>query len=327
MSPLGVFGRCEIWQACTDKSLGFAPSDSRHLRNGQMMTDGDRPTPAEQATYEAPAAQAADIASEPPAATDMGDDQRDRTAQDQRRRTVPYGALAEERARRKELQRELQTSIEGRQRLQGRLDVLHQLARQEGVAPGFDDEAMAQHTLSREATPSDQDSVTATDEAETQAEAGFRTELMHSVRDFVRDRPDFLNAYQHARQARVSELLALGYAPQEALGITFDNELEVIRNAYATGRNPAQVIYDYARQRGFGAAPAHDQSVGDGGHRPVMTEAEKVALAARGQASSKSLSTAGGGSTGTLTLEALAGMSDEEFAEATKGDRWQKLLK
>ena len=59
----------------------------------------------------------------------------------------------------------------------------------------------------------------------------------------------------------------------------------------------------------------------------TMSEAEKVALAARGQAASKSLSNAGGGSTGTLTLEALAGMSDDEFAEATKGDRWQKLLR
>ena len=58
-----------------------------------------------------------------------------------------------------------------------------------------------------------------------------------------------------------------------------------------------------------------------------MSEAERVALAARGQASSKSLSAAGGGATGTLTLEALAGMSDDEFGEATKGDRWQKLLK
>jgi hypothetical protein len=63
------------------------------------------------------------------------------------------------------------------------------------------------------------------------------------------------------------------------------------------------------------------------GSAPAMSEAEKVALAARGQAASKSLSNAGGGSAGTLTLEALAGMSDEEFAEATKGDRWQKLLR
>ncbi len=246
-------------------------------------------------------------------------------ATNRQQRTVPYGALAEERARRKELQRDLQTAMEAQQRLQGRLDLLHELAQQRGTAPETDDAASRQDQAS-DAGPTAALQAEASG-VEAQADAVFRTQLMLSVRDFAHDQPDFLDAYQHARQARVSELLALGYAPQEALGITFDNELEVIRNAYANGRNPAQVIYDYARQRGYGAPPAHGQSIGDGGHRPAMTEAEKVALAARGQATSKSLSTAAGGSTGALTLEALASMSDEEFAEATKGDRWQKLLK
>ncbi|MGH6890984.1 MAG: hypothetical protein ACREEP_01880 [Dongiaceae bacterium] len=259
----------------------------------------------------------------------MGDDQSDRPAQDPRRRTVPYGALAEERARRKELQRELQSTTEAQQRLQGRLDLLHELAQQQGAEPEIDDAATRQDQASdREMTDQAQTDVGG---AEAQANAAFRTQLMHSVRDFVRDRPDFLNAYQHARQARVSELMALGYAPQEALGITFDNELEVIRNAYSSGRNPAQVIYAYATQRGYrgepSVIPSQGQSAGSAGRGPTMSEAEKVALAARGQATSKSLSTAAGGSTGTLTLEALAGMSDEEFAEATKGERWQKLLK
>jgi hypothetical protein len=58
-----------------------------------------------------------------------------------------------------------------------------------------------------------------------------------------------------------------------------------------------------------------------------MSEADKVALAARGQAASKSLSAVGGGPTGSLTLEVLAGMNDDEFAEATRGDRWQRLLR
>jgi hypothetical protein len=168
-------------------------------------------------------------------------------------------------------------------------------------------------------------------DAQSQADAAFRTQLMRSVGDFVRDRPDFLDAYQHARQARLGELVALGYTPQEALGITFDNELEVIRNAYANGRNPAEIIYSYAAQHGYrgvrAVGPAHDRGGGSMDRGPVPSEAEKIAIAARGQAASKSLSAAAGGSTGTLTLEALAGMSDEEFAEATKGDRWHKLLK
>lgn len=243
------------------------------------------------------------------------------------RRTVPYGALAEERARRKELQRELQTAMEARQRLQGRLDLLHDLAQQQGAPVDANEADVARD----EATAPEPAAQETGDAVEAQAESAFRTQLMVSVRDFVRDRPDFLDAYQHAREARVSELVALGYAPQEALSITFDNELEIIQNAYTTGRNPAHVIYDYARQRGYrggesAAVPVgRDAAAASRGN--AMSEAEKVAMAARGQAASKSLSAAAGGSTGTLTLEALAGMSDEEFAEATRGDRWHRLLK
>src|SRR5688572_21938537 len=253
----------------------------------------------------------------------------DRTSFRQQR-TVPYGALAEERARRKELQRELQSAIESQQRLQGRLDLLHELAQQQGsVEAGAGGEASPEH--GDDLQHNDASGESPIPDLDPQAGAQFRTQLMHSVRDVMRERPDFLAAYQHARQARVSELCALGYAQEEALAITFDNEAEIIGNAYASGHNPAQLIYDYAQRHGYrgGLAGRSVQRTADVAPRsaPAMSEAEKVALAARGQATSKSLSNAGGGSTGTLTLEALAGMSDEEFAEATKGDRWQKLLR
>lgn len=255
-------------------------------------------------------------------------------AEDQTRvepkRTVPYGALAEERARRKELQRELQNAIEGQQRLQGRLDLLHELAQQH-AASAKRGSGEASHERADGSSIEASQQVDPPVEESSQAQAAFRTQVMQSVRDVMRERPDFMAAYQHARQARVSELVALGYMPDEALGITFDNELEIIQNAYRDGRNPADVIYEYARRRGYGGGSpgARSDSTRRGvvGQRVLPTEAEKVALAARGQAASKSLSTAGGGSTGTLTLEALAGMSDEEFAEATKGDRWHKLLR
>lgn len=248
----------------------------------------------------------------------------------ERARTVPYGALAEERARRKELQRELQESADVRQRLQERLDALQALAQQaepqaasavpdmnEAVAPDVGDAA------TRAAVPVESDSI-------------FRTQVLQSVRHYAAERPDFMDAYQHARQARVEELTALGYGPDEALAITFDNEREVINSAFAAGRNPAQVIYDFAVGRGYQPPSLNSFLAAGAGQGPVlrpaggavpMTEAQKIALAARGQAAAKSLSATGGGSTGALTLEALADMSDEEFAEATKGDRWQRLLR
>lgn len=252
------------------------------------------------------------------------------TPPNERSRTVPYGALAEERARRKELQRELQQSASARQRLQERLDALHTLARQ----PEPQDKQAAPNADVAEA-PAIEGATTSTIAAD-EASRAFGAQVLQSVRNYATECPDFLEAYQHARRARVEELAGLGFTPDEALTITFENELEVINSAFATGRNPAQVIYDFAVRRGYRPSDGSQAAAVAGGAspsarpidaRPVMTEAEKIALAARGQAASKSLSAAGGGSTAPLTLEALADMSDEEFAEATKGDRWQRLLR
>lgn len=257
-------------------------------------------------------------------------------------RTVPYGALAEERARRKELQRALQESAATRQQLQGRLDMLLEMAGRQAVSgPQNGDHETASSVASDRPVPEaapdgrDADQFQA-DPSAVAADSAFRTQVLQSVRSYTAARPDFMDAYRHAREARIAELSALGYGADEAVTITFDNELELIRNAYATGRNPAQVIYDFAMQRGYRAANAAGPRLGARPQTPVggpvegrrtITEAEKIALAARGQAGAKSLSSMGGGSTGTLSLEALAGMSDEEFAETTKGDRWQRLLR
>lgn len=247
----------------------------------------------------------------------------------ERSRTVPYGALAEERARRRELQRELQAATATRERLQERLDTLHALAARSDT--GLVPPTPGEHTADIIQTDRAIDNT-----AEVPlAEDVFRTQVLQSVRSYAAERPDFLDAYEHARQARIEELSALGYAQDEALAITFDNEREVIAGALSAGRNPAQVIYEFAVRRGYQPRERAPASLPVSGKAPQtgqtgpapLTEAEKIALAARGQAGAKSLSAAGGGSTGTLTLEALADMSDEEFAEATKGERWQRLLR
>src|SRR5688572_24591836 len=84
-------------------------------------------------------------------------------------RTVPYGALAEERARRKELQRELQNAIESQQRLQGRLDLLHELAQQQGAAEAG---AAGELAPEREESPSHDDPPDESPISDVDAQAG-----------------------------------------------------------------------------------------------------------------------------------------------------------
>lgn len=243
-----------------------------------------------------------------------------------RARMVPYGALAHERGRRRDLQRALEQALGSQQALRDQLDQMRSVERT-GIAPAIHGTS-PDNQPSADAGPPDiagEQPVTV-----DPAEDAYRTQILSAVRSFAAIRPDFQAAYAHARASRIGELMDLGYAREEALGITFDNEREVIASALASGSNPAQVIYEYALRRGYRSGP--EAEAPGRGPSPAaapagLSEAEKVALAARGQAGAKSLSSAGGAPPSNLSIEALASLGDEEFAEATKGEKWRKLLR
>lgn len=112
-------------------------------------------------------------------------------------------------------------------------------------------------------------------------------------------------AYRHARFHRVSELIDLGYSLDQALGITNANEAEIRAKAVAAGRDPMQPIYEYAVRNGYRPAPP-ERVV------KVRSSQGRHGTSMRGRDQS--------------VAEALAQMSDEAFAEATEGDRWQRLM-
>jgi hypothetical protein len=113
-------------------------------------------------------------------------------------------------------------------------------------------------------------------------------------------------AYRHARFHRVAELIDTGYSLDQAVAIANANEAEVRARAMAIGRNPLEPIYQYAVRNGYcSSRPASPIS---------MTGSQTLVAAAK--------------HTGVNphAVEALARLSDEAFVEATKGDRWQKLM-
>lgn len=246
--------------------------------------------------------------------------------------TVPYGALAEERARRKDLQRTLR---ELRHRETELKDRLAQFEQSVGSHPNSADPAVnygeslsspdPSAALERQSGEEDQTPGSPDDLQDHVNETdGLIEPYQTAVQDFSLIRPDYMEAYRHALHDRVTELMDLGYPMADAVQITNQNEREIVEMALAQGRNPAEVIYAHAARRGYRPASVIGQAPVQA---RVPAEAERVALAARGQAASKSLSAAGGGVSGSLSLEALAHMSDDEFAEATKGGKWERLLR
>ncbi|NJO32662.1 MAG: hypothetical protein HC869_05515 [Rhodospirillales bacterium] len=115
-------------------------------------------------------------------------------------------------------------------------------------------------------------------------------------------------AYRHARFHRVGELIDAGYGLDLAVAITNENEAEIRARAAETGSDPMEAIHRYAVLNGY---------------QGYSAMRSRAALQSRSTAKHADAAS----DDPTHHLAALAGLSDEAFAEATKGDRWQKLLR
>lgn len=125
--------------------------------------------------------------------------------------------------------------------------------------------------------------------------------------EFSKAQPEYREAYRFAAESRDRELQALGYTdPAVRANIVRMNTAEVIQNAASQGRNPAELVWEYARARGFmpkGARTADGQAK----------------IAAGLQAAGGKLNRGGETGEGEVSAKDLAGISDpEEFERAWK---------
>lgn len=122
-----------------------------------------------------------------------------------------------------------------------------------------------------------------------------------------RTSPIYNEASNFLANQRRSELLATGaYNPVQINQILLNETLGLAENAIRAGRNPAQVVMDVAKARGFAVKPA----------APVETEQQKIDRIARGQEAGFSLGQATGSkapNNSKLDAKTLANMSDEAF--------------
>lgn len=227
--------------------------------------------------------------------------------------TVPHAALHQERERRKEVQQQLEALKAQSQQssvLEARLNQLEALAKEPEVELPSYDEDPAENLNARLMAQENAMAQSQQSEQQQRAEQEFMGNYRSQAQQFATNQKDFGEAYNYAQSKRVEVYKVLGYTDQEVAGMVNQDERAFVYKAMQDGVNPAERIYALAKSQGYSAEaqPAGESSI------------ETIE---RGQAQ-KSLGSNGGAPKRT-TLESLASMSDDDFAEATKDGKWKSF--
>jgi len=222
---------------------------------------------------------------------------------------VPHAALHEERTRRQALESERQKLIEERALFEGRLQAVlgmrEQGQRQE--QPAEPDETtdpiatighLRQRLAAIEAGGQQQ-----SEQARQQARiASLAQAAAADAQQFRGKTPDYGDAYEFFKQNRAAELQFYGVPAQEIANIIGQEELQIAASAFQRQQSPAEVLYNVAKHRGYKPKA------------PAPPAGEQIDRIADGQERSRTLSSAGGGATGSaMTAERLLKMSPAEF--------------
>lgn len=220
---------------------------------------------------------------------------------------VPHGAFHEERERRKELQKQLAEEKEARIRLEDRQNkILEMMAKKEQPQEEqFVDPLARMENKVNEVI----DKVNKKQELETAEAKAIREDndlirrYSESAKAFSKDSPDFTEAYNYLLINRQKELSLMGFSDAEIRSQLSSEERLIVKRAYEGEKNPAEVVYALAKERGYKTASAAKKTIED---------------IDKGLKASKSLGS-GGAKSGdkdsleSLTATDLAEMSQEEF--------------
>lgn len=243
-------------------------------------------------------------------------------------RRIPLKILHEERERHK---RELEARAKREALLEDRLQKLQEAVEKEKQPPAppppkFEDDPAAYLRYVQEQTGKSVDElrghIIEKERAQEHAEKARQVQafLEADEQSFIQEAPDFRKATDFLAQHRDKELLEdWGITdPAQRQALVKQDFLAHTQACLQHGQSSARRLYALAQQRGY---KAETQAA-----TATAGAEEKIAMLEKGQRAARSLSNAGGKVPGTLTLESLASMSDEEFKSASAGKNWAKLF-
>lgn len=127
--------------------------------------------------------------------------------------------------------------------------------------------------------------------------------------EFMKDTPDYGDASAFLRNSRFNELVALGQDPFAANNAIVQESLALAASALQQGKNPAEMIYQFAKARGYAKTTSVQSAQPEG-------DAAKLARIAEGQKANTSLGNAPSTpSKPPMDGKALLALDDDEFAK------------
>lgn len=224
-------------------------------------------------------------------------------------KTVPYGALHEERMLRKQAQEQAKELAEQVKKFAPLADQLkewreaqrkqQEQAEQEEDPLAFTAKQVGEVRQRLDQFEQNQQHMTQQQRDEQQ----FLTTVHSQVTEFVEQQPDYPQALQYFVNQRNKEYELLGYTdPTQRRQLVDEEAMNIAKHALTLGKNPAQAVWDMATARGF--SPVKPES------KETETKLEKIA---KGQQAAKTVSSSGTAPDAELSLTDIERMDDDEF--------------
>jgi signal transduction histidine kinase len=224
---------------------------------------------------------------------------------------VDSGALGEERNRRKEAEERARQAEAQQARMEERIRMWQQQQQprqqlpQQPPNPDQDIFGAVNHVMRTQQQMAQELNATRQQQAQREAITQLEQWGAHQQGEFAKQTPDYFEALTHLRQSRGNELQAFGLNPQQTAAQLLQEERQLLSFAAQQRRNPAEMAYAFAQQRGY------RKGVGNGGN-----PSQQLDRISAGQQAARSLSGVGGNAGGgaPVGVEELLKMPMAEFA-------------
>jgi len=144
----------------------------------------------------------------------------------------------------------------------------------------------------------------------------FAQSVKVKTQEFANVKPDYYDAYKYLVDSRVNELKIQGVSEKEIQKIIGQDELSISFSAMNDGRNPAEIVYELAKHRGY-ASKLQEK---------IDSASAQLDRIEKGSSLSKSLGT-GNNVSVDLSLESIAAMNDAELdAFLADDENWEKVM-